>query len=146
MKHFLPLLLVLLTTGCATAPAAREASVREAMNGFMTALNALDAERMAAYFADDVTAFVSTTQPDRIDGKPAVVEIFRKYVETTRRDTACAELVPEDLAVNAGGDVGIATFNIRREGTVARRTFIFQNRGGRWRIVHFHASNVSFQR
>lgn len=146
MKHFAPLLLILLAMGCATAPAAREASVREAMNGFMAALNALDAERMAAYFADDVTAFVPTAQPDRVDGKPAVVEIFRKYVETTRQNTARTGLVPEDLAVNTGGDLGIATFNIRKEGIVLRRTFVFQKRGGRWLIVHFHASNVSFQR
>ena len=54
--------------------------------------------------------------------------------------------MPEDLAVNAGGDTGVATFNIRKEGTVLRRTFVFQNRGGRRLSVHFHASKTSIFR
>lgn len=95
------------------------------------------------HFAEDVTAFVPTAQPDRVDGKPAVVGIFRRYVKTTRQTTARTDLVPEDLAVDVDGGTGIATFNIRKGETVSRRTFIFRNRGGRWLIVHFHASNFT---
>lgn len=145
MKRSAALLLVLLATACASAPAsspaAGEAAVRETMNGFMDALNALDADRMAAFFADDITAFVPLAQADRVNGKPAVVEIFRKYVETTRKTTARTEIVPEDLEVSAGGDTAFVTFNVRSPGSVMRRTFVFRHRGGRWLIVHFHASN-----
>ena len=145
MKRSAMLLLILLAVACAsapaTAPAANESSVREAMNGFLEALNALDVDRMAAFFADDITAFVPLAQADRVNGKPAVVEIFRQYVETTRKTTARTQLVPEDLVVDANGDTGIVTFNIRSAGSVLRRTFIFRHRGDRWLIVHFHASN-----
>lgn len=125
----------------AKAPATGEAAVREAMNGFMEALNALDVDRMAGFFADDITAFVPLAQADRVDGKPAVVEIFRKYVEATRKTTARTHIVPEDLKVDASGDLAIVTFNVRNEGSVFRRTFVFKSRDGRWLIVHFHASN-----
>jgi ketosteroid isomerase-like protein len=141
----LALLIILLATACASAPAtaptASEASVREAMNGFMAALNALDTDRMATFFADDITAFVPLAQADRVDGKPAVVEIFRKYVERTRQTTASTQLAPEDLKVDTSGDTALVTFNIRSEGSVLRRTFVFRRQGGRWLIVHFHASN-----
>lgn len=137
----LVLLVVFLAMACASAPVAGEASAREAMNGFMDALNALDVERMAAFFADDITAFVPTARADRVDGKPAVVEVFRQFVETTRKTTARLQLVPEDLEVDVEGETAIVTFNIRSAGSVLRRTFIFRHRGGRWLIVHFHASN-----
>ncbi len=123
------------------APAAGEASVREAMTGFMDALNALDADRMAVFFADDIAAFVPLAQADRVNGKPAVVDIFRKYVETARKATAQTHIVPEDLKVDASGDTAIVTFNVRNEGAVLRRTFVFRHQEGRWLIVHFHASN-----
>lgn len=144
MKRSALLLLILLilpTASCASAPAAREASAREAMNGFMDALNALDVERMAAFFADDITAFVPTAKAERVNGKPAVIEIFRQFVETTRKTTPRLQIVPEDLAVDVDGDTAIATFNVRSSGAVMRRTFIFRHQGGRWLIVHFHASN-----
>jgi len=147
MKQSAALLLILLATACASAPvpapspAAGEAAVRETMNGFMDALNALDADRMATFFANDVTAFVPLAQAERVEGKPALVEIFRKYVERTRQTASSTQLVPEDVKVETSGDLALVSFNIRSEGSVLRRTFIFRHRGGRWLIVHFHASN-----
>lgn len=143
MKRSTLLLLVLLTGACASAPApvANVASVREAMNGFMEALNALDVDRMAAFFADDITAFVPTAKAERVDGKPAVVEVFRQFVETTRKTTSRLEIVPEDLEVSADDKTALVTFNVRSAGSVLRRTFIFRHQGSQWLIVHFHASN-----
>ena len=113
------------------------------MNGFMAALNALDTDRMATFFADDITAFVPLAQAERGEGKPALVEIFRKYVEKTRQTTASTQLVPEDVKVDTGGDLAFVSFNIRSEGSVLRRTFVLRYQGGRWLIVHFHASNFN---
>lgn len=112
------------------------------MNDFLDAVNALDMERIAPFFADDVTAFVPSGQADRVDGKPAVVEAFGQLVEAARKMTGRPTLVAEDLEVDSRGEIAVATFNIRNTGSVLRRTFTFRYEGGRWLIVHFHASNV----
>jgi hypothetical protein len=84
-----PLVAMVLLTACASVPSLPPptAAVRAAMEGFMDALNSLDVEGMAMFFADDITAFVPLAQPERAAGKPAVVEIFRRYVERTRATT-----------------------------------------------------------
>lgn len=108
------------------------------MNGFMTALNALNLDGMSAYFADDMTAFVPVAKADRVDGKAAVVEIFRNYVAAQKTPT---QLVPEDLRVDLMGEAAVVSFNIRNPNVTSRRTFIWRRYGNRWLIAHFHASN-----
>jgi uncharacterized protein (TIGR02246 family) len=116
------------------------------MEGFMEALNGLDVEGMAKFFADDITAFVPTAQPERAEGKPAVVAIFRRYVETTRATTPRTNLVPEDLMIDVQGDAAVVSFHMRSDAAVARRTFVFHEQDGRWLIVHFHASSFLTRR
>jgi uncharacterized protein (TIGR02246 family) len=116
------------------------------MEGFMEALNALDVKGMAKFFADDVTAFVPSAQPERAEGKPAVVEIFRRYVETTRATTSRTNLVPEDLLVDVRGRTAVVSFHVRSADAVARRTFVFHEQDGRWLITHFHASSFVIRR
>jgi len=124
----------LLFVACAsTAP-----NVRTSMNGFMTALNALDLEAMSAYFADDVTAFVPAARAERVEGKAALVEIFRGYVAQQKTPT---HLTPEDLRVDVARDVAVVTFQIRNPAVTSRRTFVWRRYGNRWLIAHFHASN-----
>lgn len=127
----------------AAVPPATPDSVRGTLDGFLSALNALDVDRIASYFADDVTAFVPSAQAARVEGKPALVEIFRAYCETTRQTTPRTNIVPEDLAVDLAGSTAVVTFQVRLSESVARRTFVFQHRQGRWLISHFHASNSS---
>ena len=132
--------LALLVTACATTQTS-DVDVRAAMSGFMDALNSLDADRIATYFVDDVTAFVPVAQGDRVNGKPALVDIFRKYCETTKKTMSRTNIVPEDLRVDHFGDVAVVTFNVRSAAGVSRRTFIFHHERGTWLITHFHASN-----
>lgn len=144
MKRTGLLLLTLLPLACAACVSTRptdDAPVRAAMSGFMAALNSLDSDRMATYFADDVTAFVPLAQGERVDGKAALVEIFRRYSETTRKTTARTNIVPEDLKVERHGDLAIVTFNVRSPDQVLRRTFVFRHDSRGWLITHFHASN-----
>jgi len=142
------LLLSFLAVSCSTTdlPASRsadEAAVREAMAGFMSALNDLDAERMASFFAEQMTAFVPLAQADRVDGRAAVTQIFRNFVARTKPTTPKLNLVPEDLDVHVSGNLGVVTFNIREKapGITRRRTFVYTRSGERWLISHFHASD-----
>lgn len=141
-------LIALLTAATANAQAASDIdAVRAAMADFLAALNALDADRMAAFFTDDVTAFVPTAQPDRVEGRAAVSKIFRDFVARTKATTSRLHLVPEDLQAEASGRLGVVTFNIRdaEARVVRRRTFLFRHIGTRWLICHFHASDVAMR-
>lgn len=123
------------------------AEVRAAATKFIDALNTLDLAGMTALFADDITAFVPTAQPDRVNGKAAVTAIYRAYVDRARVGGPTGKTVPEDLSVEASGDLGVVTFNVRdSSGTVRRRTFVFRHTGGAWRISHFHASDFAAPR
>lgn len=143
MKRCAAIVFVLLSACATTAPPAVHdvEGVRAAMNGFMAALNALDADAMASYFADDVTAFVPIAQPQRANGKAEVAAIFRTFVAQTKPTTAKLNLVPENLVVESSGDYGLVSFEMRTPAMQNRRTFVFRHIGGKWLIVHLHASN-----
>ncbi|HEV7429078.1 MAG TPA: nuclear transport factor 2 family protein [Thermoanaerobaculia bacterium] len=122
-----------------------EAAVRVAMNGFMDALNALDADRMSSYFADNITSFVPLAQADRVEGREAVTRIFRNFVARTKPTTPRLNILPEDMEVQVSGDLAFVSFNVREKSPdiTRRRTFVFARTGGRWLIRHAHASDFA---
>jgi len=138
----------LLLSSAARAQDPRRGDVRGAMAGFMRALNALDVDSMSLYFADDVTAFVPVVQAERVEGKEALVKIFRAFVEHTRPAVARLRLVPEDLEVVEEPTLAMVSFNVRDQGPVLvrRRTFLWQLIEGRWQIRHMHASDLTSPR
>jgi uncharacterized protein (TIGR02246 family) len=131
------------TTAPSLSRAGDEAAVRAAMNGFMDALNALDVERMSAFFADDITSFVPLAQADRVEGREAVTRIFRNFVAKTKPTTPRLNIVPEEMEVLVSGDLGVVSFNVREKSPAVtrRRTFVFVRHGDRWLIRHAHASD-----
>jgi uncharacterized protein (TIGR02246 family) len=147
LRFALTFISFLAAAGCTTAPQvstpADETAVRAAMTGFLDALNALDADAMSSFFAEDITAFVPLAQADRVQGRDAVTRIFRNFVARTKPTTPRLNLVPEDLEVQVSGDLGVVTFNIREKGpdVTRRRTFVFARHGNAWLIRHFHASD-----
>lgn len=142
MRKTLIFLFVLLTACASTASrGGDDAAVRAAMNGFLDALNALDADRMASYFTDDVTAFVPLAQADRADGRAAVAGIFRAFVERTKPAVGRLDIRPADMTVESSGNLAVVTFNVRERESIRRRTFVFRRTGDRWLISHFHASD-----
>ena len=112
----------------------------------MEALNALDAERIATYFAEDATAFFPVVSAERVDGKAAVTDVFRNYAEATKKNVSRTNIQPEDLTVSMRGPMAVVTFNVHNPSAVSRRTFVFRREGGRWLIAHMHASNHALPR
>jgi ketosteroid isomerase-like protein len=115
------------------------------MTRFLDALNALDADAMSAFFAEDITAFVPTARPERVQGRAAVDEIFRAFVSKTRETRSRLSLEPESMEVVVSGDLGLVSFQTRDRGAniTRRRTFVFARHRGVWRIRHFHASDIA---
>lgn len=105
----------------------------------MEALNSLDEARIVDAFAEDATAFFPVVKAERLDGKAAIAAVFHDYVAASKK----TNIVPEELRVQQQGNVAIVTFNVHNPSAVSRRTFVWRLDGGRWRIVHMHASNVA---
>lgn len=137
------LLALLLLTGCATTTHPNdETDVRAAMMNFMSALNALDAGRISAAFAEDATAFFPVAQPQRAQGRAEIDAVFHRYFESANGQKT--NLVPQDMKIETGGDLAVVSFQIPG-GSTARRTFVFRRTNGRWLITHMHASNFRVQ-
>jgi ketosteroid isomerase-like protein len=130
-------------TACASARDDR-AEVRAAVDAVVSGLSHLDADATVAPFADDATVFFpdSAGVPQRVEGKPAIRDVFARFMERVRAGgTTSMTLHAEDERVDLAGDSAIVTFHIKGP-ILSRRTFVLRRIGGVWRVVHLHASNV----
>jgi ketosteroid isomerase-like protein len=115
------------------------------MASFVSGLERLDAAAVVVPFSDDATAFFpdSANQPSRVEGKPAIEAVFRRFFEELRRNgTTSMTLRPMDMRIDLAGDAAVVTFHLRGGNMISRRTFVLRRRGGVWRIIHLHASSV----
>ncbi|HEU0299113.1 MAG TPA: nuclear transport factor 2 family protein [Longimicrobium sp.] len=132
----------------ALAAAADSVSAHGAAEGFLAAFDSLQWEEFRSYLADDMTMFFPFPQlPSRVDGRQAVENVFREFMESqrTRRAQAGQPMVQglpvRDLRVQmAGPDVAIVSFHLGSE-TPSRRSVVFhRDTAGAWKVVHWHAS------
>ena len=134
MKRALAVLL--LCAACASVPADDPATVAQQLTH---AIEAADVAAAMALFADDATVYFPINDvPLRADGRAAIEAVFRKYFTSPAR----AHLEPTNVHVQRAGNAAIVTFEIRNPNVTSRRTLVLEARGGGWRIVHLHASNV----
>lgn len=132
-----------------TNPQRSDRAVEAALRRFLTAFESLDWELVRASFHDDVTAFFLTPEPlQRFEGRAAVDAQFQQVFASIRAAAPSGppfhRLVAEDLRIDQlGADAAVATFHLRNEQRLARRTFVFRRTAGEWRIAHLHASNVA---
>jgi len=135
--------LAMVAMSCTTA-APRE-TPRDVVRRFVEAFNHLSAEEMRPLFADNATAFLPMPQhAARVDGREAILGILAPLLEADRqrRNGQPLSLKAKDLAVQQQGAVAVATFDVGTADVHSRRTLVLERRGGRWLIIHLHASNV----
>lgn len=125
--------------------AAASGSPTAAAAEFLAAFNALDQTRFDALFAEDATLFYpSAPFPlQRVEGKAAVTGWFSKFFDAVRkRGAKNLNINPSDLHAQTYGDTAVVTFHLNggSDGAIGRRTVVLNKRGGRWLIVHLHAS------
>jgi len=123
------------------------AEVRQTLAGFIQAFDNLDWDRFRGSFADDATVFYPREFPLRADGRTEFEKGFRQVFERIRAGRTKGpymDIQPRDLHVQIAGAIAIATFHLDdRPGFLNRRTIVLQKRGGEWKIIHLHASEVA---
>ncbi len=137
----------------AAAPAQRpsaadSAGVHAAAQGFLAAFDSLQFDSFRSYFADDVTMFFPFPQlPARVNGKPAVEDVFGRFMAAQREGRARAGrpmvqgITPRDLLVQmASHDAAVVSFHLGAEETPARRSLVFRKSPAGWKVIHWHAS------
>ena len=136
------------TAAAGGGQAADSAGAHRAAVGFIAAFDSLQWEPFRAYLADDITMFFPFPQrPARVDGREAVEGVFSQFMRAQReaRERAGRPMVqglaPQDLRIQmAGAGAAVATFHLGGE-SPARRSVVFRlNAGGRWEVIHWHAS------
>ena len=124
------------------------AAVRAALTQFLRAFENLDWEAFRASFDDDATVFFPAPEPaQRFEGRPAIDAHFRDVFDAIRRAAPGGppyhRLDPEELRIEAlGPDAALASFHLRNDQRLARRTVVFRKSARGWRIAHLHASNA----
>lgn len=136
------------TAACATMPAA---DARETLLAFLHAFENCDLPQMEAAFAPDATHFdraLPTASGDlgvyrRGQGMPPGMRHLAETLPQTQAGPPYHHVAPEDLLVQGDRDVAVCSFHLPSADSLGRRTVVLQRRGGAWKIIHIHASNVS---
>jgi ketosteroid isomerase-like protein len=136
--------IVVMLAACATAPPA--VAPDAVVERFVAALNDLDLAQLQQLLADDATAFLPSPQlRARIDGRAAIVAALRPIFEAERKrgnGPPYSHMKVQTLLVQREGTAAIATFDVGTPEVSSRRTLVLGQRGGAWKVLHFHASNV----
>lgn len=149
MKRALAILALLLTlVTCATAQneTHKRAEIERTLHAFLEAFDNLEWDKFRGFFADDATVFYPRGVAQRAEGREEYERAFRDVFAQIRGDRTAPpymHLEPRDLRIQFAGDVAIVTFLLDdRPPSVNRRTVVLERRGGAWKIIHLHASEV----
>jgi uncharacterized protein (TIGR02246 family) len=150
-RRFVLALMVLASAVVSAATAADKppAEAEKVVRDILTAFENLDYDGFLANFATDATMFFPPPEPpQRFDGREAIGAHFRGVFakvrqQSQRQEPPYQKFDPESLHWQVlSPEVVIATFHLRNEVRLARRTLVLQRREGRWLVAHLHASNV----
>lgn len=122
-------------------------SCLQAMQRFLEAFRNLDWEMFCQSFAEDATFFFPPTAraPRRANNKSEIEAIFQRVFENARRQKEhppYLTIEPKDMRLQMLQNAALVTFHLEDPDVFGRRTVVLENRGGRWLIVHLHASNL----
>jgi len=131
------------------APPAEQAAAAKAVDAFVDTLNTADIDSFAALLAPDATVFFPLEPVvGLLDGKPEILKVFTIFFDSVRKDGGgprYMDLKPEGLKIQLYGATAVATFHFSGKTMFSRRTLVLHREGGRWLIVHMHASGLPLQ-
>ncbi len=132
----------------AAEPAKAEAaSIQAVVDAFMEALDTANIEKFSALFAPDATAFFPLAPLyTRLENKDQITKVFTVFFDSVRKGKTgprYMNLVPQGQKVQLYGGTAVVTFHFEGPDLIARRTLVLQREGGKWLIVHMHASGLA---
>lgn len=137
---------VLLLATVATArrkPSAKE-DVAAATAAWVVALNSREPARITALYDTEAVFWGTTSKTIRVT-PAAVAEYFKTAPQRPTVRCTLGEQhirVYGDIAINSGDYSFSETINGKTETRLARFTFVFRKRGGKWMIVDHHSSRL----
>ncbi|MCA1579935.1 MAG: nuclear transport factor 2 family protein [Acidobacteria bacterium] len=115
------------------------AEVERVVAALAAAINSADIDRFMVLFDPDATAFLPTAAtPARLTGAAQIRAVVSPVLETRPTNP----MAVRELLITVEGAMAIASFEIGNPIVHSRRTLVLMNRGGNWKIVHLHASNL----
>ena len=148
MRIVFGMLLVALSSGCATPPGSGGTAgieqVSAATAAWRTAYDSRDSARITGMYAPDAVLWGTTAKT--VAANPTAIGEYFKNAE--KRPNARVTFGEQQIRVygDVGVNTGYYTFSDVRDGqatsTPARFTIVFQNRDGKWLIVGHHSSRV----
>ena len=137
----------ILSPGVLTVDPTGDAALRKAFDTFVRAFNDLDMKEFIAAFSDDATLFTPTGNPHRIAGRKSIEAFFQTVFDETRKTSGRTQppfmhLDARDLLIQHLDNAAVLTVHLHEpDGSIHRRTFVYQHSSSKWEIVHLHASN-----
>jgi ketosteroid isomerase-like protein len=117
------------------------ADIRQTLNGFFSAVESMQLDRIAPFFEEDAQMFSPLgAYPARLDGRVAIIAQFKAIAEAIKQMPSPLKIDPQQLVVREFGDLALVTFHLNLPGPLHRRSFILRRTAGRWHIAHIHAS------
>jgi len=108
---------------------------------FLDAVEAGDAAAIGSCVSEEVTMFVPfNSTRDAVQGRAAVVALFGRVFAGAQRGPAIA--IERFDCRELGPGSWFAESMVRLGNEWGRRTLLFCEQAGEWRIAHMHASNV----
>jgi len=145
---------LLAATTPATKTADSQAGPRDALTAFLKAFERCDLDAMQSAFAEDATCFdrivlsakgtpdIDLARYRRLMGMPPGMRQVALSLPRDHPGPPYQDLTPKDLMIQAGQDMAVCTFHLVSPHILCRRTIVLALRGGTWKIIHIHASNV----
>jgi ketosteroid isomerase-like protein len=145
------LLIIILSAGALRVQGQTQpdsAEVVHAINSFVDAFSNLQWEKFSACWADEATAFFppSAKFPYRAGTKQEILQIFEKVFQHARQQRSAPPYLsihPLDQRIQLAGTVAIVTFTLDDPDLLGRRTLVLKKEGGKWLIIHLHASGAT---
>lgn len=118
--------------------------VRLALGQFVEAFNYLAWDRFVDCFTSDASVFMAYTP---VATRTSVANAFRALFDRARMlpGPPYLNISADDLSIEANEGLAVATFHLRSlvgrpAGEIGRRTAVFRNEQGAWKICHLHVS------